>query len=668
MATSGNWSVVGKQKKGKPQSQQQQQLSKQQKKQFIESMPKIEPADPMKESSTIYDVFAAKEQEKRQERFVDKLDSKDASGKGMADGAQKKKVSVKNGKKPEQASKKKTFEEAAKEITEEELRSVLLQSKEHFPEKSELWLKDLVTFLNMKLEMVAETDKYLKPENKDFPLNGMSKSCVKVFTSVLKDCNSATLEHLLYFCINTMVSNSQGFSTYGYKIFLQILARNYPDMVVSKLSQYKDMVKSTQNRAAQCLSILWSLGQVGVTNLKCGLRVWLQIMLPCLSLRSISGYCVDYLEMILSLHSKQMKSVGGEIKLREYFHLLDLTFSAGLPNDVRKRLLALYPQLKSIAFGQNMSSELRNFFPSFLTRATSGCGSTLKTEVLSCLLLCLNEDKHCYALWCQHYTKYLDQSRVTMQYLVDNWESVSGKVDKKLLHQTVQSFMRTNEEMVQSRSSIGDWDALHAVCEELNTRLSRPRFPWKWVMFLLLSTLTAIIAYDVYFSKSLRDSRTVGFLEAYGVLGLLEQIWGTVFVYMSIIYGWLSVNVPLYCELVYSTFSPYVWKFVDLCKNLEEYTRPHRHAAVDWIYALAPKFWEDVGRYLGLCWDFVLEYSYWIFGHLEVLYKHIYHWVEDNIIKGNFTTDGLRDSLSWSATQIKYFTHTAIDWCRQLWT
>ena len=73
-------------------------------------------SDPMKESSTIYDVFAAKEQEKRQEKFVDKLDSKDASGKGMADGSQRKKAPVKNGKKPEQANKKQTFEEAAKEV------------------------------------------------------------------------------------------------------------------------------------------------------------------------------------------------------------------------------------------------------------------------------------------------------------------------------------------------------------------------------------------------------------------------------------------------------------------------------------------------------------------------------------------------------------------------
>ena len=47
--------------------------------------------------------------------------------------------------------------------------------------------------------------------------------------------------------------------------------------------------------------------------------------------------------------------------------------------------------------------------------------------------------------------------------------------------------------------------------------------------------------------------------------------------------SWLSVNIPLYCELIYTTFSPYFWKFVDFCKNLEEYTRGYRHAAVDWV-------------------------------------------------------------------------------------
>ena len=66
----------------------------------------------------------------------------------------------------------------------------------------------------------------------------MTKGCAKVFTSVLNDCTTATLEHLLYFCIHTMIDTSHvGVSMFGYKIFLQLLARNNPDIVVSKLSQ-----------------------------------------------------------------------------------------------------------------------------------------------------------------------------------------------------------------------------------------------------------------------------------------------------------------------------------------------------------------------------------------------------------------------------------------------
>ena len=71
--------------------------------------------DPIQEQSTIYEAFVAKEKEKRQEKFVDKLDSKEAAGRGIAEGAHKKKIVVKNGKKPED-KRKRTFEEAMKEV------------------------------------------------------------------------------------------------------------------------------------------------------------------------------------------------------------------------------------------------------------------------------------------------------------------------------------------------------------------------------------------------------------------------------------------------------------------------------------------------------------------------------------------------------------------------
>ena len=36
--------------------------------------------------------------------------------------------------------------------------------------------------------------------------------------------------------------------------------------------QYKDLVKSTVNRPERCMSVLWSLGQVGFTSITAGLR------------------------------------------------------------------------------------------------------------------------------------------------------------------------------------------------------------------------------------------------------------------------------------------------------------------------------------------------------------------------------------------------------------
>lgn len=51
------------------------------------------------------------------------------------------------------------------QVTEEDLKSVLLQSRGHFPDKPELWLKDLVTYLNMRLEGCPESDKYLSKDN-----------------------------------------------------------------------------------------------------------------------------------------------------------------------------------------------------------------------------------------------------------------------------------------------------------------------------------------------------------------------------------------------------------------------------------------------------------------------------------------------------------------------
>ena len=61
-----------------------------------------------------------------------------------------------------------------------------------------------------------------------------------VFKTILYDFNTATLGKLLSFCIHTMVDpNQAGSSVFGYKIFIQLLARINPDIDAPKLYMYK---------------------------------------------------------------------------------------------------------------------------------------------------------------------------------------------------------------------------------------------------------------------------------------------------------------------------------------------------------------------------------------------------------------------------------------------
>ena len=51
------------------------------------------------------------------------------------------------------------------------------------------------------------------------------------------------------------------------------------------------------------------------------------------------------------------------------------------------------------------------------------------------------------------------------------------------------------------------------------------------------------------------------------------------------------------------------------------------------VYNLSPELWDQVNLYLLLVWDFILEYSHWMQGHIATLYTHTYLWVETNILK-----------------------------------
>ena len=51
------------------------------------------------------------------------------------------------------------------------------------------------------------------------------------------------------------------------------------------------------------------------------------------------------------------------------------------------------------------------------------------------------------------------------------------------------------------------------------------------------------------------------------------------------------------------------------------------------VYGWAPGMWDQAGVYLHLCWDFILDYTHWIMGHIAPLSAHVYQWVDTNVIQ-----------------------------------
>merc|ERR1719357_641291 len=102
---------------------------------------------------------------------------------------------------------------------------------------------------------------------------------------------------------NTAHDLSKGLCVTGWKILTQLLAEANPTLVTAHINRYIELRNSYQNRPVVGLSILWSTGQAGHKSLHSGIKVWLEIMLPVISMKHYTKFVVDYLGALLATHN-----------------------------------------------------------------------------------------------------------------------------------------------------------------------------------------------------------------------------------------------------------------------------------------------------------------------------------------------------------------------------
>ncbi|GAB1605494.1 transmembrane protein 214-B-like [Argonauta hians] len=700
----GSWEVV---KTNKSKKTKNEALTKSQKKALLERMPKAQNKEISASDPTIFEAFLASKKSKAaaaattgsssssSNKSNNKMNSnnnnssssvKTKDSKKNANNAKKKMKNndsgmlVGGGGVPVEAAKerkKTSIEEAVNHIDKASLEQILLKDQAMFPDHPDVWLKDLSSYMNVQLEHIPEKDPVFKEKSKDFPLCVVRGDVKKFLLTTLRRCPTVQREMLFHHSISSMLNESaKGLSTYGYRIFIQLLAREEPDLVISKLPMYMELLKSHQNRPLRCSAILWALGQAGFKDLSTGLRIWMELMISSLGFRTITvaSYPVDYLEMLFSIH-KDVCSAYGVITVKEYFYILDLIYNTNIniQNDLRKKLKILNAKLKVITYGPHPDKTLRTFFPSYLTRLSSSCPPALKTELLSSLMRCLLKDEHCFGLWQQMYPKHLKQSGILMTHLFESWKRISRDVNQKLLRETLCSFSVTNSELGDK----GAKDPCLSICKELLQKMTQPQYPW-WniIILLIISSLLSLFVVDVFIAGNVRDSQTVKFLDRNGVLQAAHYTWHRLEVYTLKTQVFLKENGGKYYKLAEKNVKPYAVAAWHKTKEASLYvataTASHRHCihrklleSKEWLYNMSPEFWDQLIEYFWLFVSFLQDYCLWLWQHLSYFSNRLYTFLATAIAEGDFSVEKLQSSLTTAVTSIQKTSATFVQWCSQ---
>uniref|UniRef100_A0A4W3H353 Transmembrane protein 214 n=1 Tax=Callorhinchus milii TaxID=7868 RepID=A0A4W3H353_CALMI len=458
-----------------------------------------------------------------------------------------------------------------------ELQEQLDKSQNLFPGNPSVWVKDLASYLNYKLQ-APETDPTLSQYSYDYPYNLAGKELRNIIKSLLTKAGD-TLEHFFDHCIYTMLreqDKTSGESLHGFRICIQAILLDTPKIGTMNLGKHMELLRSHQNRPVKCLTIMWALGQAG-TDLSEGLKVWLGIMLPVLGIKSLSSYAISYLDKLLMMHSNLIKGFG-IIGPKDFFPLLDFAFmpNNSLSPNLQDQLRHLYPRLKVLAFGAKPESTLHTYFPSFLSRATPNCPADMKKELLQCMVECLNKDSHSFSVWRQLYTKHLAQSSLLLNNLLETWANTPAKV-QKALQETVRSFKVTNEELsAKGANNVEEIAACNTACNFLLQKLKGGGFPWSRLLFVLVVFVAGFVIQDIRIHGSFN-----GYLCCHLLLLNYHLLW-------------METNTPHYYSEAITKVRPNLELVGGKLIELAVYTRDKLSNQIIWINENVPKLIEWV--------------------------------------------------------------------------
>lgn len=194
----------------------------------------------------------------------------------------------------------------------------------------------LISYLNTTLNVKNPPTLFDKSAN--YPSNIVPANVKAIIYDLLKEVGPTNVQYFFDQTLTTLaVDLSNNANCIGHNIMLQLIAFEWPTMCIQSLAKNAILRNSYQNRSSIGLSLLWALGQGGLKDVTVGCRVWQNIMVPVLEMKSYTKWVCEYIHRVLNLTNNDINMVQNE-----FFVIFDelLQQRNGLPKDCQKLLNA----------------------------------------------------------------------------------------------------------------------------------------------------------------------------------------------------------------------------------------------------------------------------------------------------------------------------------------
>ncbi|XP_045537438.1 transmembrane protein 214 [Papilio machaon] len=654
--SSGQWEVVGKNKKSQ---NGKVKTGKDDEKKPHKNLPKLEDIVP---HSQIKSFYAGMEIDDTKKPPKDK--KKDGEKKGKKDKKSE----------PPKPKPPKTIEGALEAIDPSELANIITSNKIRFSNAPLVWLKEVASFLNTKIQIDVEDPTFSNYDNL-YPLSGTPVDIKTSLEKLLQDAGKANIQ--LFFDVTlTALANdmSRGQAVNGHRLLLQMMAHEYPEFCTASIAKNASLRNSYQNRPPIGLSLLWAFGQGGLNDFEVGMKAWQELFLPIIELKSYTKYIITYLSKLLDRHGKMDAT---KISQEQLFAMFDLVNNKknSLSKEFASDLIQQLSKYKDVFFnksGNKLQVTFNQIMKKLPNQYLSGNSLDPYNRVLVASLVdCLRRDDSCNATWRQLFHKCTKQSATLLDFINSNWTEVSPKLRLKSLKTTVLQYKEISKDALKGKKKDETVVKADKICQDILDRMtSTRRFPWLWASFVLLVGIAGLIAYDVSKAGGNFPKSTTGrFMNDIGVLEHSQKAWQKTLSTTARGYIWLETNTPVYYVKTVEVCKPYLQLSKDvliltmkkvciLYENMREYINEKTPVVVKTIDQYAPGLIDNIQSYASTGFVTVKKY-------LTDYYFLTAEYFKTKVFVGEWAPEILQNKTQLALNATKFHVSSYFHWFRE---